>query len=58
MALNDGVKILKVTLSFNGGLCKDRKTGVMWWYLGVFVINLAAAFCTGCSLDMDFIGSP
>ena len=57
MALNDSVKILKVTLSFTGSQCKDCKTGVMS-YMGVLVINLAAAFCTRCSLDMDFIGSP
>ena len=58
MALNDSVNILKVTLPFTGSQCKDRKTGVMWSYLDVLVINLAAAFCTRCSLDMAFFGSP
>ena len=52
MALNDSVKILKVTLSCVDSQCKDRKTGVMWSYLDVLVINLAAAYCTRCSLDM------
>ena len=45
MALNDSIKILKVTLSFTGSQCKDRKTGVMWSYLSylnVLVINQAA----------------
>ena len=58
MALNDSVKILKVTLSFTGSQCKDRKTGVTWSYLGALVIHLATAFCTRSSLDMDFTGSP
>ena len=40
MALNDNVKILKVTISFTGSQCKDRKTGVTWSYLGALVINL------------------
>ena len=44
MALNDSVKILKVTGCFTGSQCKDRKTGVTWSYLGVLVINVAAAF--------------
>ena len=57
-ALKVKSKILKCIIYLTGSQCNSSKTGVIWSYLRLEVSNLAAAFCTLCSLVISQSGRP